>query len=164
MRIETILEMLEQQPTGTYAAARLTEESKELLVAAMTRWEVPNQLSPTDFHITITYSTTPCPDIKPVDVKGQMLVPVGFELFGENHDTLVLLVENQLLSDLHEEHADKYGATSTHPEYRPHVTLSYDVGPDFEIPSSWDPSSIGNLELSEMYVEPLNKTRSDDKK
>lgn len=97
---------------------------------------IDNRTSLGDVHITVAYSK------KPIALKalGKLEPPVSvkakhYSIFktqtGEN--CLVLEVESQGLIDRHNEIMNDYGASYDFPEYKPHVTLSYDCGIGFDI-------------------------------
>ncbi len=77
-----------------------------------------------EIHCTVMYSPEHVPSSIPVPpkmpIKGQI---VRFELFGEEKDHLVALVESAELKALNKKLVDA-GAVSTYPEYRPHVTVA----------------------------------------
>jgi len=79
------------------------------------------------FHTTIFYTSNrikksipPYLALRPVPVK-----PIGFDVFGENKNCLVLKLESAPLHKMYEYFADEYGMKSDYPVYKPHITLSY---------------------------------------
>lgn len=147
----------EQEP-GTYVAARFTSETMESLKRYQEEYKVPNSLDPEKFHTTIVYSRaavewTPAKDLEDEEVEAK-----GFTVFDsrDGQKCLVLLLDSEYLNtrfDL----AMERGATYDFPDYKPHITLSYDIGhfdtkklpvPDFPIV------------LSHEYAEDLEKNWS----
>ena len=86
-------------------------------------------LAEDDLHVTITYSRTPVDWMEMGSTwEDEVKIPRGgarlMEKFGEAR---VLLFNSNMLRWRHAEMVDK-GATWDHPEYQPHITISY--GPD----------------------------------
>jgi hypothetical protein len=80
-----------------------------------------------DLHVTITFSRTPVDWMKMGSTwEDEVKIPRGgarlMEKFGEAH---VLLFVSNMLSWRHDEMVDR-GASWDHPEYQPHITISYD--------------------------------------
>jgi hypothetical protein len=163
MKITEII-MENENKKGTYAAYHFSDETTTTLKEFCEANNIPNALNPEDFHSTLLYSRKYLPDYEPAGCLDQPLIatPIGFEVwtspanaFKENETKCLILkyeckgqVErfNQLMSE-HE-------ATYDYDEYKPHVTLSYDIG-DFDI-SELDISQIPPLEAVEEYAEELN--------
>lgn len=87
-----------------------------------------------DLHITITYSRTPVDWMKMGDNwsdngKGGLTIPAGgprlMEAFGDKGEAKVLSFASSALSWRHED-MKRNGASWDHPEYQPHLTISYD--------------------------------------
>jgi hypothetical protein len=77
------------------------------------------------FHTTVFYTTTEhkIPDSeKPIEGS---VIPVGFELFGEDKNIPVLIVESDRLNEIRAEFEQRYRMKDEWPEYRPHISLSY---------------------------------------
>lgn len=80
-----------------------------------------------DLHVTITYSRTPVDWMEMGSTwEDEVKIPRGgarlMEKFGEAR---VLLFNSNMLRWRHDEMVDK-GASWDHPEYQPHITISYD--------------------------------------
>ncbi len=86
-------------------------------------------LEAADLHVTIAFSRTPVDWMKVGDPwDGELEIVAGgarlLEIFGEAR---VLLFSSSRLSWRHEE-IKNAGASWDHPEYQPHITISYDAG------------------------------------
>lgn len=95
-----------------------------------------------DFHSTIWYTTTEhdlengTKRIEPFEV-----YPVGFELFGENQNVLVMTVESEVLTTIRRRYGLLYQMRDMWPSYRPHISFDYNYSgnvknmmlPDFPI-------------------------------
>nr|WP_280518901.1 anti-CBASS Acb1 family protein [Shinella curvata] len=82
-----------------------------------------------DLHVTITFSRTPVDWMEMGSTwEDEVKIPRGgarlMERFGEAR---VLLFNSNMLRWRHDEMVDK-GASWDHPEYQPHITISYDPG------------------------------------
>lgn len=95
-----------------------------------------------DLHVTIAYSRTPVDWMKmgdnwSDDGEGGLTIPAGgariMEQFGE---ATVLLFASSSLSWRHEE-MKRQGASWDHPEYQPHVTISYLFNGDLSKIAPW---------------------------
>ena len=108
------------------------------------------------FHTTIWYSTSYHSfenrsfQIDPISV-----VPTKFELFGPNQDILVMLVEDaetsaqsQPLLDLRNSYGSLYKMQDAWPDYKPHITLSYNHSgdiPDIRLPNFEIRATVMNI-------------------
>lgn len=96
------------------------------------KWKVPNLVPADEMHVTVVYS--PDKDVKMKPATDPLVIDTKlacFALFGPEEDVLVVAFCSWRLSQRHWEYREN-GATSTWPTYRPHMTLSYDIG-DFEL-------------------------------
>lgn len=139
---ELIKEQVEQK--GTYAAVTFDDDSNNMLTQFCQDNNIPNPV--TDFHSTVVYSRNfipEYPELGNIDPPWSAQ-PVGYEVWpsGPNafkNDTtycLVLRIECPELIERFNHIMENYDATYDYDEYKPHISLSYDVGEDF------DPSSL----------------------
>ena len=63
----------------------------------------------------------------PKEIKGERYSVSGYELFGDNKNILVLLLDAPSLVDRHNQIMNDHKGSYDYPEYIPHVTISYDV-------------------------------------
>lgn len=86
-----------------------------------------------DMHVTITYSRAPVDWMKMGENwsdngRGGLTIPAGgprlMDAFGQDGEAKVLLFSSSALSWRHEE-MKRSGASWDHPEYQPHITISY---------------------------------------
>lgn len=85
-----------------------------------------------DLHVTITFSRTPVDWMAMGSTwEDEVKIPRGgarlMEVFGEG--AVVLLFKSNMLEWRHREMVEA-GASWDHPEYQPHITISYDGAPD----------------------------------
>lgn len=148
----------EQSKTGTYVAAKFSDKSKDDLTKFIKDNNIINSVAPNKLHVTILYSRKDCNlnynNKLDTEYQGK---PEKFEVWksqsGKN--CLVLKLQSDQLSERHKFLMDKHKATYDYDQYKPHVTLSYDVGEDFDL-KSLDIDKIPTLTLSTEYGEPLD--------
>jgi 2'-5' RNA ligase len=153
----------DEMPDGIYVALRFDEETKQQVRDFLKNNNIPNPINVDKLHTTLLYSKKNVPNLK---VRGQLdpaleLEPKNFEIFPtqNNKNALVLKLHNDDIVKRHQEFLNM-GGTSDYPEFKPHVTLSYDVGDEFSI------DSLSNYQFKpfkavEEYAEPLNLHWSD---
>lgn len=160
---------------GTYIAVKFTPESQDKLQALAKSLELDNIVAKEKYHITVVYSRKPFTNFT---VNGKLkkpwlVHPTELEIFDTQSGSraLVLRLDAPKLVDRHEYFEREFGATYDFDEYKTHVTLSYDVGADWQIPEDFDVKKMfKTLSIGEEYYEPLNNdwasksTESDDKK
>jgi hypothetical protein len=125
-----------QEPVLKDAAPRTLYVSRKVANAAdLLAWAkeqgFEQTLAADDLHVTIAYSRTPIDWMKVGEAwEGEFEVAAGgarlMERFGE---ATVLLFAGSRLSWRHEE-IKRAGATWDHPEYQPHITITYGKAPD----------------------------------
>lgn len=115
--------------TGIYIAVKYSNNTEQALLNIQNKYKVPNPN--TDFHTTLIYSEVgdiPIPkDYDLADNAG--LVDVSSEIWDtDDGRTLVLVFKHDYLEEHHNKLMEKYGYEYDYDEYKPHITLSYDVG------------------------------------
>lgn len=114
-----------------------------------------------DMHVTITFSRQPVDWMKMGENwsdngKGGLTIPAGgprlMDAFGQNGEAKVLLFSSSALSWRHEE-MKRNGATWDHPEYQPHITISYEFDGDL---SEVEPYR-GKIELGPEIFEEVDE-------
>lgn len=84
-----------------------------------------------DFHCTLVWSKEFLLNITNNEQKDSLDFPlenqvIGFELFGDNEDVLVMKLEKtEEIMSLQKRYKEIYEAHSKYPTYEPHVTISY---------------------------------------
>ena len=161
MKLKDVL--LEQEEKGTYAAVRFGDDTKDNIESFINDNEIPNSVPRDKLHTTLLYSRKYCPDYSPPGNLEQPLegTPTEFDVWksqpdeeGNRSNCLVMKYDCEDLVNRHNELMDEHGATFDFDEYRPHVTLSYDIG-DMSI-DNLNPDSIGPINVVEEYGEDLN--------
>ncbi len=119
---------------GLYVAAMFDADTQRNVDAWLKRQNVPNAVAGASLHTTIVYSRVPV-QFEPkhtVDVEINTAYS-NLEVWDTNsgHTLVLHFFSPYLHIRFHE--AMAAGATYDFDEYKPHVTLSYDVGPDFDL-------------------------------
>lgn len=152
-----------EEANGTYAGVRFSENTKNRIMDYIRDAKIPNPVDAEDLHCTLLYSRKFLPDYNPhgdIDpsVKGH-----SFKLEtwphnkGEDNETvcLVLTFKCKPLERRQKYLLSAHGATFDYDEYKPHVTLSYDVG-DLDASSLPDIQNyLDEVEIVEEYSEDL---------
>lgn len=136
---------------GLYVAAKFSESTLDALENLQRSLKIPNPVPRDKLHTTIVYSRVYIPykvasgSFEIAD-KGKLTI---FDTQGGAR-ALVFEMESDYLAARHN-YAKALGATYDFPDYRPHITLSYDVGPLSFIGEHQVP-----IVLDREYAEELN--------
>lgn len=144
--------------SGLYVAAKFSDYTLDKIEELQRELKVPNPVPRHKIHSTICYSRVNIPYVTAV---GSFEVASSGKLEvwdTQDGKTLVLILDSDYLTFRHN-YARALGATHDFPDYTPHITLSYNVGPiKFE----------GNVQvpvvLDREYKEPLKLNWSEDLK
>jgi 2'-5' RNA ligase len=134
------LQQFAKHKDGTYVSMDLSDESRALLDNFVEMsLGLTERVDPSTYHITVIYSRTPVPTAE--HIAGMSTTTTasvnGYEIFPTKNDgkCLVMRLEfsfaNALNSKLTQE-----GATSDYDQYKPHLTLAYDMEQEI------DPSTL----------------------
>lgn len=145
----------EDAKNGTYVGLKMDPDSKEALKAFQK--SIPNPLSSSEFHTTLIYSRKPFT----FESRGKLDEPIvakpkKFSIFDTQTGArcLVIELESKEIEERHRYIMDKYKATYDYPEYKPHVTLSYDIG-DFDI-SKLKIEDVPEVKFVSEYDQPID--------
>jgi hypothetical protein len=166
MKLFELLEKEDSPEPGTYAAVKFDESTVNNIRKYIENNEIPNGVPAEKLHCTVLYSRKHCPDYEPQgDIDPAWIgTPVGLEVWeskGKLRDEepkrcLVMKFKCEELNDRHKELMDEHDATYVFPEYKTHVTLSYDIGDLDEktLPDIAD--AISKLKINHEYGEDLD--------
>jgi len=166
MKLEDITEA---KKPGTYAGVRFSPSTVKALRAFGKDNGIPNRLPHENFHTTLLYSRKHLPNYTPVGDYDNPLVgiPKVWEKWPSKPDDdgkvsmcLVLQFTCPELVKRHKELMDEHDAHYDFDEYKPHVTLSYDVG-DFNVKDL--PTFGDDIEIVSEYQEELKDTWANEK-
>jgi hypothetical protein len=121
--------------TGIYVSVKFDPESVDRLAKFAAEHEIPNPISPDDYHATVVYSRKPI-FWRAMHEIGHLATPKEWTVFAprdlkNGSYCLVLLLDSKFLQtrfDL----AISRGGSYDFPEYKPHISFSYDVPADFD--------------------------------
>lgn len=149
--------LTEQKKEGTYSGVHFDNATKKAIRLFTKENDIPNVVPRDKLHTTVLYSRKHLPDYKPL---GKLDTPLigkfkQFDLWKsqDGNQCLVMLFDCTDLVDRHKFLMKEHDATYDYDEYKPHVTLSYDVGENFNLKSL--PSYEGPINITEEYMEPL---------
>lgn len=148
-----------KQLPGTYAGVRFDSSTIDALVEYTKTNEIPEPVKPADFHTTLLYSRKHLPNYQPISSYDELMqgTVTGVDLWPAQSDgvkrTLVLTFKCPQLSKRHKELMDEHKAQWDFPNFKPHVTLSYQAA-GFDLASL--PKFKHPLRIVGEYVEELD--------
>ena len=154
---------INEDSKGTYAGVRFSEDTVSRIKSFIGDNEIPQPVPDDKLHSTLLYSRKHCPNYEACgDYKFSLNgTPTEFDLWesqpdeeGNKSNCLVLQYDCDPLVERHKSLMSEHGAMFDFEEYKPHVTLSYDVG-DLEL-SNLNPSDIDPINIVSEYNEDLN--------
>ncbi len=133
MKISELFEKEDKKPDGTYAAARLSADTKKKIAKYLKDNDIQEPLDPDEMHCTILYSRKYLPDYKAAGKYDKPIVGTKpkFEIWPNRDKTanvLVLTISCPGLTARHKELMDEHDATYDFDDYKPHVSFSYNFG------------------------------------
>ena len=163
MKVQELLE--KQESKGTYAAVKFDQSTKDAIAKYIKDNDIPNGTNIDKLHCTVLYSRKHCPDYEPLGEIDPPWTgtPTKLEVWESNGKLrdepttrcLVMKFTCQELVDRHGELMEEHGATYDFPEYKTHITLSYDIG-DMDETSLPDISkAIKQVKIVQEYGEDL---------
>jgi len=148
-------------PRGTYYGARPTKETCESVLDFLADNKIPNPLTEALMHCTVIYSRVWCGaqalgDLDPHWEGHFEAYNVWPTTPNDGEEPTHCLTLGFICPQMHVRHYDlrKEGATHDFPDFKPHMTLSYDVGNKYE--PHMLPHYLGPLHFHHEYSEPLN--------
>lgn len=165
MKVKNIL--VETKKEGLYAAVKFSDDTIERIQKFAKVANIPNLLQATDFHSTLAYSRKPVKSFSPIEELDEVGTPTGFDIWEsppnafkpEKTYCLVLTYDSDYMHRRFNE-IMAMGATYDYDSYKPHMTFSYDVGPEFDLKKLPNIKDLGLLNITSEYKEvlDLNKT------
>lgn len=163
MKLNEVMKKEKESDKGTYAGVRFDEDTVNRVKAFAVENEIPNTVPKNKIHTTVLYSRKYLPDYSPQGVFTKPLVgkPSQFDVWesqpdeeGDKSNCLILQYDCSDLVDRHKTLMDEHDAEFDYDEFKPHITLSYDIG-DFDV-KPLDPKKIGDLNIVKEYGEDLD--------
>ena len=148
---------------GSYAAVKFDPATTDALKAYQYDNNIPNPLSPDEFHSTVMFSKKYIPEFKTMgDIPEWDGTFTKFGIFpSDDENALVLKYECHELSERFDYIIKEYDATWDHPSFIPHITLSYNIG-DLDI--SKLPKYDGPIVIISEYNNDLDLGWAEDHK
>lgn len=145
-------------PDGTYVSAELDPKFQDAIFKWAQDNDIPNLADPKQYHATIAYSRKGIPEVKEKDFNLPITATIsGWHIFPTQTGGRCLVAELQSseLTSHFKDIMDNYGATYDYPDYKPHLTVSYDYGSD-EVPKSYPKIKI---QFNKIRIEPLDPVK-----
>lgn len=165
--LNDIIVLSEDKNEGTYVGAKFSDDTVKKLKKLAKDLKIDNYVGSDKLHTTIIYSRKKFPDN--FKAQGDLTpmwkgVPETLEIFPtrNNKNALVLRYSCKQQLERHEQLMNKYKATYDWPEYKIHLTLSYDCG-DYDANSIDITNYIDEIEISTEYTEELKLDWNNDK-
>lgn len=120
-------------PDGVYAAVTWSSSTKDRIKKIMDSANIPNPLDVDKIHTTLIYSRK-WADIEVIPTVRYVAYPVSYEKWQtqSGKTALVMKLESPEISERHKQLMDTYDLTYDYPEFKAHITLSYDIPEDFD--------------------------------
>jgi 2'-5' RNA ligase len=165
MKIAT-LKQYAKHKDGTYVSIDLSKESRDLLDHFVEmNLGLTERVDPSTYHITVIYSRTPVPSAENYLGYGndQPARVIGYEVFPTKNDGHCLVMRLEFpFAELLNKQLTAEGATSDYPEYKPHLTIAYDMK-DIVDPESL-PIPQFHMIFDRVNVAPLDPTYTPENK
>lgn len=148
---------------GTFVGAHLSAESVALLKSFIEDNKIPNHIKLHKLHCTMLYSRETVANIEvdktyetPIKCTAQGIAiwKTKKDENGNTKNCLVLQLKSPMATKRHDHFMKKYPeATHDYPEFKVHVTLSYDAG-DFDVKAL--PAFTDNIYLTGEFTNPAS--------
>lgn len=160
------LQQYAKHKDGTYVSMNLSDESRALLDNFVEMsLGLTERVDRSTYHITIIYSRTPVPTAE--HIAGMSTTTTasvnGYEVFPTKNDGKCLVMRldfsfaNALNSKLTQE-----GATSDYDQYKPHLTLAYDMEQEIDpsmLPIPQFPLTFGPVKVAPLETDYVPKNK-----
>lgn len=121
---------------GTYIKMTYDNYSRQKLYNWMIESNIPNCVDFTEIHTTLLQTNKEMDSYIPnYKLKGCVVRPERLEVWHTSWGTycLVLILDSDELKEHHRNLIKNYKAIHKHKEFIPHITLSYDVGINYNV-------------------------------
>lgn len=160
------LQQYAKHKNGTYVSMDLSDESRALLDNFVEMsLGLTERVDPSTYHITIIYSRTPVPTAEHIagmstDTTASV---VGYEVFPTKNDgkCLVMRLEYSFANSLNSKLTQE-GATSDYDQYKPHLTLAYDMSQEVDpttLPIPQFPLSFNHVKVAALETDYIPKNK-----
>ncbi len=151
--MNSVLEFM-RSSRGIFSAVKFDKKTTQKIVEFQKINNIRSPIKNSDLHTTIIFSPDKYildyPVKKHLDIKAKI---IGFDKWRMNNGNycLVALLDCNFLNERFEKLSKKYGIENPYDEYKPHVTLSYDIPIHMNVSNLKD--SIGELRIISEYVK-----------
>ncbi len=137
MKMDEILAEKKTKKKGTYAGLKFSSNTTKMIKEYMGNNNIPNPLPVSKLHSTLLYSRKHLPEYEPTGKFDESWTgdPTHFSIFKsnpknstDNTNCLVLEYTCKEQSARFDDLMNEHDATYDFDDYKPHITLSYDVG------------------------------------
>ena len=160
------LSQFAQHKDGTYVSMDLSQESRELLDNFVEmNLGLTERVDPSTYHITVIYSRTGVPSAEHYAGYGneQPARVTGYEIFPTKNDGKCLVMRLQHpFAELLNKRLTAEGATSDYPEYKPHMTLAYDITQEIDpstLPIPQFPLTFDSVKVAPLETDYIPKNK-----
>jgi hypothetical protein len=162
MKVTDIIKEEKKEEKGTYAGVHFDKTTLNAIKKFIEDNDIPKPVPANKLHTTLLYSRKYLPEYKPAGKLEEPMIgkPSGFEKWPSQPDDegnvamcLVLRYDCPELVDRHKSLMEEHDATYDFDEYKPHITLSYDVG---DLQCKNIPTFDGEIKIVEEYGEDLD--------
>lgn len=158
--------IITESKQGTYAGVRFSKQTHNDIKDYVKKHDIPNLVDMKDLHTTLLYSRKHLPEYT---AQGKYQPPLNGNPLKlktwktqEGDTCLVLPFESKELYQRHKDLMREHDATWDYDDYKPHITLSYDVGKDFDV--NILPLFSKPIKIVEEYSTPLDLNWTSKKK
>jgi hypothetical protein len=160
------LQQFAKHKDGTYVSMDLSDESRALLDNFVEMsLGLTERVDPSTYHITVIYSRTPVPTAEHIAGMSTTTIAsvVGYEVFPtkSNGKCLVMRLQFSFAESLNSKLTQE-GATSDYPEYKPHLTLAYDMEQEIDpstLPLPQFPLTFGPVKVAPLEPDYVPKNK-----
>lgn len=143
-----------KHPNGTYLCVELDRQSRKLLEDWVKNHNIPNAADAKQYHTTVVYSRKGIPDVNAYPFELPISAKIKrWDIFPSQNGKkcLVAIIDSGELHDHFTAIHKQYGATYDYPDYKPHITVSYDY-------TGSTPRDVPNFPVvfSKVKIEPLD--------
>jgi hypothetical protein len=164
MLLKEITKKNESKLPGTYAGMKFTKPTIKFINDLIDKFEIKNRTKESELHTTILFSRKHLPDYKSLGDLEEPLIgkSIKCEIWPTSDDepmnALVLIFKCEELLARHTKLMSDHNAEYDYDEYKPHLTLSYDCGKDFDLKNinTFIKENPFDIEMNNEYQEDLD--------
>lgn len=152
---------------GTYIAAKFNQKTLDLIESYIKDNNIPNATTISKMHLTLLSSEQHLPKCKngTVPVSPEIIAyPINLDIFTSpgtagqpDNNCLVMKVSSDELTQMHSDLLNDNEAIHKYGEFKPHITLSYNIG-DMDIKKLPDiKEAIPEITIDKTFCEPFKE-------